>query len=111
MKINLIVIDECGTDYIAETLTAQQQEVLGEHLDGFIAYRIAELRNEYPEAQAVYREDVKSHGELLCEAYHEAFEENLRWALAHEDELDGYDPEEWADDTTREEFNREWGMW
>lgn len=108
MKINLIVIDELGTDYIAETIDSRQQEALGQHLDNFITFRLNELREAYPEAQAIYREDEKTLGEQRCEEYEARYQENLEYALTHEDELDGYDPYEWADETTRDEMDNEW---
>lgn len=108
MKINLIVIDELGTDYIAETIDSRQQEALGQHLDNFITFRLNELRETYPEAQAIYREDEKTLAEQRCEEYDALFEENLKWAEAHPEELDGLDPIEWADEATRDEMDNEW---
>lgn len=108
MKINLIVVDECGTDCIAETIDSRQQEAMGEHLDGYIEYRLHELRERYPEARAIFREDEKTLGELRCEEYQALFEENLKWAEEHPEEIDNWDPVEWAEEQTRFEMDNGW---
>lgn len=107
MKINLIVIDELGTDYVAETIDSRAQEALGEHLDNFVTFRLNALKDRYPEARAIYREDEKTYGEMRCEEYEERLQANLEWAYAHADELDE-DPEEWAIDATQDEMRDEW---
>ena len=71
MKVQIIVVDECGDDFIAETLEAKTVEAMGEHLDAFVNMRIAEIQETYPECRGVYREDVKSQGELDCELWEE----------------------------------------
>lgn len=108
MKINLIVVDELGTDYIAETIDSNMQQILGDNLEKYIEFRLHDLADTYPEALGVYREDEKTLGEQRCEEYDRRYQENLEYALTHEDELDGYDPYEWADETTRDEMDNEW---
>lgn len=108
MKINLIVVDELGTDYIAETIDSRQQEAIGEHLNGFIEHRLNELRDRYPEAIAIYKEEEKTLSELRCEEYKEAYEYWVRYAEEHPEETDDWDPEEWADEQARSEVNRGW---
>ena len=105
MTINLILVDELGTDLIAETIDRAMQEVLGDNLDNYIEFRLSALKDRHPEARFIYREDVKSPSELKCEAYERAYEENLKWAEEHPEEIDGWDPEEWADEQTRYEFD------
>ena len=104
MKINLILVDECGDEVVAETISAEIIEALGDALDDFVDVRIAKIEERYPECRGVYRETVKSQGELMCEEYQRLCDEYLEWALAHEDELDGYDPYEWAMDQANDEM-------
>lgn len=107
MKINLIVIDELGDDLVAQTIDQTQVAALGECLEGYIKLRLDELRERYPECRGVYDERIKSWGEERAEAYDAAYNEALEWALAHEDELDGEDPYEWAIECARDEMSRD----
>lgn len=111
MKINLIIVDECNTEFIAETIDNRQQEAMGELLEGFIEYRLHELRAIYPEAIAIYREDEKTFGEMMSDRYAEAYEYWLTYAEEHPEEVDNWDPEEWADEQARGEVESEWGLW
>lgn len=108
MKINLIIVDECGSDYIEETITSEQQIALGQHLENFIEYRLHELRIAYPEARAIYKEEEKTLNESRCEEYKETYEYWLKWAEEHPEEIDDWDPEEWAEEQARSEMDRGW---
>jgi hypothetical protein len=108
MTINLILIDELGTDTVAETITSAQQTAIGEHLENYIAFRLNELRSLYPEARGVYREDIKTPSELRCEEYEETLNYWLKWAEEHPEEIDDWDPEEWAEEQARSEMDRGW---
>ena len=55
MKINLIVVDECGTDYIAEVIDSRKQEILGDSVESYVEFRLAQLADRYPEARYIYR--------------------------------------------------------
>ena len=107
MKINLIVIDELGDEWVAQTIDQTQITALGECLEGYLKLRLNELRERYPECRGVYDEHIKSMGEERADAYEVAYNEALEWALAHEDELDGYDPYEWASECATDEVSRD----
>lgn len=108
MKINLIVIDECGTDYIAEAIDSNMQQILGDNLEKYIEFRLHDLANTYPEARGIYREEEKTMGEMRCDRYTEAYEYWLAYAEEHPEEIDDWDPEEWADEQARGEVDNEW---
>ena len=105
MKINLIVIDECGTDCIAEVIDSKKQEILGDSLESYIEFRLAQLADRYPEARYIYREDEKSIGEMMCDRYTEIYEYWLTYAEEHPEEVGDWDPEEWADEQARDEMD------
>ena len=107
MKINLIVVDELGDDLVAQTIDQTQITALGECLEGYIKLRLDELRERYPECRRVYDERIKSLGEERADAYDDAYEEALEYALAHPDEIDDWDPYEWAEDCARDEMSRD----
>ena len=108
MKINLIVVDECGTDYIAEVIDSRKQEILGDSVESYVEFRLAQLADRYPEARYIYREDEKTLAEQRCEEYEETYEYWLKWAEEHPEEIDNWDPEEWADEQARNEMDRGW---
>lgn len=108
MKINLIVVDECGTDCIAETIDSRKQEILGDSIESYVEFRLAQLADRYPEARYIYREDEKTLGEQRCEEYKETYEYWLKWAEEHPEEIDDWDPEEWAEEQARSEMDRGW---
>ena len=107
MKVRIMVCDECGDDFCEETYDANAIAAMGEHFDKFVEFRIEEIRNKYPECRWVWKEEEKTLAEERCDRYEARYQENLEWALAHEDELDE-DPYEWADEQTRDEFDNEW---
>ena len=109
MKVRIMVCDECGDDFCEETYDSRAIEAMGDHFDKFIEFRIEEIRSRYPECRWVWKEEEKSYGEQIADRYQEIFEESLEWALAHEDELDGEDPYEWADECARNDIERD--MW
>jgi len=111
MKINLIVVDECGTDYIVETINSNMQQILGDSLDNYIEFRLHELADRYPEARGIYREDEKTYGEMKADRYTEAYEYWLQYAEDNPEEVGDWDPEEWADEQARDEVDNEWGLW
>lgn len=104
MKVNIILVDECGDEVIAETISETQVQALGNCLDDFVTLRINRLWEEYPEARNLYRETVKSYGEEMAEQAQAIYEEELAWALANPDELDGYDPYEYAQEAVNDYF-------
>lgn len=108
MKVRIMVCDECGDDFCAETYDANAIEAMGEHFDAFVKFRIGEIKARYPECRCVWKEEEKTLGEQRCDMYEALYQENLEWALAHPDEIDGYDPYEWADEQTRDEMDNEW---
>lgn len=108
MKINLIIVDECGSDVIAETIDSNMQQILGDNLEKYIEFRLNDLANTYPEARYIYREDQKTFGEMKCDRYTEAYEYWLKYAEEHPEEIDDWDPEEWADEQARDEVDNEW---
>ena len=108
MKINLIVVDECGTDYIAECIDSRKQEILGDSVESYVEFRLAQLADRSPEARYIYREDEKTLAEQRCEEYEETYEYWLKWAEEHPEEIDNWDPEEWADEQARNEMDRGW---
>lgn len=105
MKINIILVDECGDEVVAECIEAKTIEALGDYLDDFVDMRIEKIRRTYREARGVYREDVKSYSEMRADQYQELFEENLEWAKENPDEIDNMDPIEWAIEATQDYFN------
>lgn len=107
MKINLIVIDELGDEMVAQTIDQTQITALGECLEGYLKLRLSELRERYPECRGVYDEHIKSAGEERADAYEAAYNDALEYALAHPDEIDDWDPYEWAEDCARDEMNRD----
>ena len=110
MKINIILVDECGDGVIAECIEAKTIEALGRYLDDFVEMRIKDIKRNYPEARGVYREEVKSWGEMRAEQYQEIYEENLEWAKENPDEINEMDPIEWAIEATEDYFNYDAGM-
>jgi hypothetical protein len=106
MKVQIVLIDECGSEVIADTIEAKAVEAMGEHLDSFVEMRINEIRLNYPEARCVYREDVKSYGEQIADEWERIYNEEYEWALAHEDEIDT-DPEEYAHDMADSYFQND----
>ena len=111
MKINLIVVDECGTDYIAEVIDSRKQEILGDSVESYVEFRLAQLADRYPEARYIYRENEKTYGEMRADRYTEAYEYWLKYAEENPEEIDNWDPEEWADEQARGEMDNEWGLW
>ena len=107
MKVNIILVDECGDEVIAETLSSEQVAILRNYLDDFVQVLINKIQDNYPECRGVYREDVKSPGELAAEKWEEIYDEEYAWALAHEDEIDT-DPEEYAHDMADSYFQDNW---
>lgn len=110
MKVNIILVDELGDEVIARTIDAKQVEALGEYLDDFVILQINKVLEEYPECRNVYREDVKSYGEQRADQWEEIYKEELEWALAHEDEIDNMDPEEYAHDRANSYFDNPYGF-
>ena len=108
MKINLIVVDECGTDYIAEVIDSRKQEILGDSVESYVEFRLTQLADRYPEARYIYREDEKTLAEQRCEEYEETLNYWLKWAEEHPEEIDDWDPEEWAEEQARNEMDRGW---
>lgn len=106
MKVNIILVNECGEELIAKTIDAKQVEILGDCLDDFVSLQINKVRNEYPECRNVYREDVKSLAEERCEQAEAIYNAELEWALSEEgqEELDGYDPYEYAREAVDDYF-------
>lgn len=109
MKVRIMVTDECGYDFCEETYDNRAIEAMGEHFEAFVKFRIEEIYSRYPECRAVFKETEKTLGEQNADLYREAYDEALEWALTHEEELDGYDPYEWADECARDTVDRE--MW
>ena len=100
MKVQIILVDECGDDVIADTIDERAVNAMGEHLDSFVEMRINQIKDSYPEARWVYREDIKSQGELDCELWEEIYNKELEWALSEDgqQELGNDDPYEYAKD-------------
>ena len=107
MEVRIILVEETGEEVIAETFDANAILAMGEHFDKFVSMRIQEIYDQCPEARGIYREEVKSWGELRAEQWQAIYEEELAWALEHEDDIDE-DPEEYAmnqaDDYFRNDF-------
>lgn len=107
MKVNIILVDECGEEIIAETINGTQIAALGNCLDGYIELRIGQIYQDYPECRGVYREDIKSPAEEAAEQYEAIYEEELAWALEHEEELEE-DPYEYATEMAESYFRNSW---
>lgn len=105
MKVNIILVDECGDEVIADCIEERAVEALGNHLNDFVDMRVEEIERMYPEARWVYREDVKSLGEKRAEQWQTIYEENLQWAEENPDEIDGMDPFDWAIEATNDYFD------
>lgn len=107
MKINLIVVDECNTSLVAETIDSNMQTILGDNLENYIKFRLNDLSLTYPEARWIYREDEKTLGEIAADKFQEAYESWLEYAKEHPEEVE-WDPEEWAYEQARYEAESEW---
>lgn len=106
MKVNIILVDECGDEVIAKTIDETQVKALGDCLDDFVTLQINRIEESYPECRRVYREDVKSLAEERCEQAEAIYQRELEWALSEEgqEELDGYDPYEYAQEAVNDYF-------
>lgn len=111
MTIKLYVVDECGEEWEAEAIDSRKQEILGEDIENYIDFRLAQLANRFPEARYIYREDQKTLAEQRCDEYSETYEYWLKWAEEHPDEIDNWDPEEWAAEQARNEMDMNRGWW
>lgn len=107
MTIKLYVVDECGDEWEAEAIDSRKQEILGDSVENYVEFRLAQLADRYPEARYIYREDQKTYGEMMCDRYTETYEYWLKYAEENPEEVGDWDPEEWADEQARDEMDNQ----
>ena len=106
MYYQIIVVDECGDDVVASKIESNVINTLGKiELEVYLETLVNRYREAYPEARSVYAECVKTWGEQIADEYQERIKELVAWAENNPDELDGYDPYDWAIETADDEFS------